>query len=114
MKDVNDNSRPVTWLPPTKLVTTCDTNMQYFPFDTQTCGIKIGSWGCIRLENLNYKFQTHSKEEINMKHRAPFEDNPMKGEIVFDPAMYTASSEWEMISARMFITNLELLVLDKL
>ena len=48
----------------------------------------------------SFEIQTHSKEEINMKNRIPFADDPLKGEIVFDPAMYTASSEWEMISVR--------------
>ena len=34
-----------------------------------------------------------------MKHRTPLKDDPTRGEVLFDPAMYSASSEWELISA---------------
>ena len=47
MYNVNVNVRhdgQCTWLPPTKFKTSCDIDMQYFPFDTQTCSIKLGSW----------------------------------------------------------------------
>ena len=33
-----------SWLPPTKLKTSCNIDMHYFPFDTQSCDIKLGSW----------------------------------------------------------------------
>ena len=46
--------------------------------------------------------QTHSKREINMVNRYPYPDDPMKGEVVFDPPMYTASSEWEMVEVGCF------------
>ena len=33
-----------TWNPLAKLKTSCDIDMQDFPFDTQSCNVKIGSW----------------------------------------------------------------------
>jgi len=34
----------VFWPPPTKLRSTCDVDVTYFPFDDQTCKMKLGSW----------------------------------------------------------------------
>ncbi|OWA51451.1 Neuronal acetylcholine receptor subunit beta-3 [Hypsibius exemplaris] len=34
----------VFWPPPTKMRSTCKVNIQYFPFDTQECQMKFGSW----------------------------------------------------------------------
>ena len=34
----------VFWPPPTKLRSTCPVDVTYFPFDDQTCVLKLGSW----------------------------------------------------------------------
>jgi hypothetical protein len=34
----------VLWVPPTSLRTYCEVNMEEWPYDTQTCIIKFGSW----------------------------------------------------------------------
>ncbi|GIY44745.1 acetylcholine receptor subunit alpha-like [Caerostris extrusa] len=34
----------VFWPPPTKLRSTCPVDVTYFPFDDQTCIMKMGSW----------------------------------------------------------------------
>lgn len=34
----------VFWPPPTKLRSTCEVDVTYFPFDDQTCKMKLGSW----------------------------------------------------------------------
>ena len=34
----------VFWPPPTKLRSTCKVDVSYFPFDDQTCLMKLGSW----------------------------------------------------------------------
>lgn len=34
----------VFWPPPTQLRSTCKTDVTYFPFDSQHCAIKFGSW----------------------------------------------------------------------
>lgn len=33
------------WMCPVILRYTCKMEMKYFPFDTQTCSMKFGSWG---------------------------------------------------------------------
>ncbi|ODM96857.1 Acetylcholine receptor subunit alpha-type acr-16 [Orchesella cincta] len=38
------NSSHVVWVPPTKFQVPCQTNLRKWPYDTQTCGINIGSW----------------------------------------------------------------------
>ena len=34
----------VFWPPPTKFRSTCAVDVTYFPFDDQTCILKLGSW----------------------------------------------------------------------
>ena len=34
----------VFWPPPTKFRSTCPVNVAFFPFDDQTCNLKLGSW----------------------------------------------------------------------
>ena len=38
------NDGRVFWPPPTKFRSTCAVDVTYFPFDDQTCILKLGSW----------------------------------------------------------------------
>ena len=38
------NKGKVFWPPPTKFRSTCQVDVAYFPFDDQTCMLKLGSW----------------------------------------------------------------------
>ncbi|KAB0799593.1 hypothetical protein PPYR_07473 [Photinus pyralis] len=38
------SSGEIVWVPPTQLVALCDLNLRYWPFDTQICYLKFGSW----------------------------------------------------------------------
>ena len=38
------NSSIVKYNFPVKIKTACKVNVRYFPFDTQTCTLKFGSW----------------------------------------------------------------------
>ena len=40
---VNHTGR-VFWPPPTKFRSTCPVDVAFFPFDDQTCILKLGSW----------------------------------------------------------------------
>ena len=39
-----NNKGKVFWPPPTKFRSTCQVDVAYFPFDDQTCMLKLGSW----------------------------------------------------------------------
>ncbi|VDO41445.1 unnamed protein product [Onchocerca flexuosa] len=43
----------VFWPPPTQLRSTCKTDVTYFPFDSQHCAIKFGSWTYDGIEKFN-------------------------------------------------------------
>ncbi|KAK5643122.1 hypothetical protein RI129_006967 [Pyrocoelia pectoralis] len=38
------DSGEIVWVPPAQLVALCDLNLRYWPFDTQQCYLKFGSW----------------------------------------------------------------------
>lgn len=44
----------VFWPPPTQLRSTCKTDVTYFPFDSQHCAIKFGSWTYHGVEKFQY------------------------------------------------------------
>ncbi|KAF5302237.1 hypothetical protein FQA39_LY10276 [Lamprigera yunnana] len=51
----------IIWVPPTQLVALCDLNLRNWPFDTQTCTLKFGSW-------------TYAGTEIDLKlYSTPFD-----------------------------------------
>ena len=77
----------MTWLPSAKLKTSCTIDMKNFPFDTQTCFIKMGSW-------------THPKSQIDIKLKYASTNDSTKGAPNFDTAIYSASTEWELIEAK--------------
>ena len=82
------------WLPPAKLKTACDVDMKLFPFDQQTCWIKIGSW-------------THSKQQIDVKLMHPSNENGTEGNVVLSGAMYTPSSEWNLTSSKAVLNEVK-------
>src|SRR4051812_14288300 len=51
----------VFWPPPTKFRSTCPVDVTYFPFDDQTCIMKLGSW---IYDGLQVKFLNMSSSTI--------------------------------------------------
>ena len=43
-KVIVSSDETVTWLSPNLLKSSCKINVRYFPWDTQTCKLKFGSW----------------------------------------------------------------------
>ena len=84
----------MTWLPSAKLKTSCTIDMKNFPFDTQNCFIKMGSW-------------THSKSQIDVKLKFASLDDPKVGAPNFDVAIYSASTEWELIEAKTILNEVK-------
>jgi len=78
----------VSWMPPALLQSSCEVDMLYFPFDTQTCNLKFGSW-------------SYSKSTLNLQHTSPNNDlkgNGQTGEINIDDSAYIKSTEWQIAS----------------
>ena len=62
-------------------------DMTFFPFDTQECVMKFGSW-------------SYTKNYLNIMINSPTNaivGGGQKGEILIDPAQYIKSTEWEII-----------------
>ncbi|XP_066913379.1 neuronal acetylcholine receptor subunit alpha-3-like [Clytia hemisphaerica] len=66
----------VKWLAPIILKSQCDIDVRYFPFDTQYCPLKFGSW-TYNLARLNF-FNESSGADLNK---------------------YSENSEWSLVSA---------------
>ena len=62
-------------------------DMTFFPFDTQECVMKFGSW-------------SYTKNYLNIMINNPTNaivGGGQKGEILIDPAQYIKSTEWEIV-----------------
>ncbi|KAF2894306.1 hypothetical protein ILUMI_11868 [Ignelater luminosus] len=69
----------IIWVPPTLLVALCDFNLRYWPFDTQTCSLKFGSW-------------TYDGSEIDIKNFDPSTDL----------SMIVQNGEWDIAQPETF------------
>lgn len=67
----------VFWPPPTKFRSTCPVDVTYFPFDDQTCKLKLGSW-------------TYDGFQVDVTNRTH----------EVDLSNYLQNGEWELIEAR--------------
>ena len=67
------NKGKVFWPPPTKFRSTCQVDVAYFPFDDQTCMLKLGSWlhdgfsVSTYLNNINMFFKTIRRYQVVKK-----------------------------------------------
>jgi len=66
----------VQWLPQAIFKSSCSINIQYFPFDTQICKMKFGSW-------------TYDGSKINL-------ELLYEGEEGFDLTEYIENNEWSI------------------
>lgn len=72
----------VVWKPPTMFRSTCEIDVEYFPFDIQTCYLRFGSW-------------TYAGDEVELKHVGPKRGN--KIEIGIDLSQFYKNVEWDII-----------------
>lgn len=83
-----------SWLPPAIIQSSCEVDMTYFPFDTQVCALKFGSW-------------SYTKDLLNLRVSYPTNLILGKGQtgvILIDDAQYIKSTEWE-IAGRNCVLN---------
>ena len=67
----------MTNIPAYRLVTSCKVDSTWYPFDDQTCDIKIGSW-------------VYNGLKVNLKLMAPEEA---------DTSSYITNTEWDLVGA---------------
>ena len=63
----------------------CEIDMSYFPFDTQVCFLKFGSW-------------SYTKDLLTMAFDNPIDAEGKEGIISIDESQYIKSTAWEIIS----------------
>jgi len=77
-----DHTGNVFWPPPTKFRSTCPVDVKYFPFDDQTCNLKLSSW-------------MYDGTKLNVLNRTSN----------IDLENYVPNGEWELLEARLTRTE---------
>merc|ERR1712165_668449 len=89
------NSGRVEWKPPAIYHSSCEMDVEYFPFDEQTCVMKFGSWTYDR-----YQVDLRHQEEectIRNKEQECTETNPIVS-IGVDLSEFYMSVEWDILA----------------
>ncbi|XP_057331701.1 acetylcholine receptor subunit alpha-like 1 [Microplitis mediator] len=73
----------VKWKPPAIYKSFCEINVEYFPFDEQTCFMKFGSW-------------TYDGYTVDLRHLSQTEDSN-EIDVGIDLADYYISVEWDIL-----------------
>eukprot|EP00090_Calanus_glacialis_P032369 TRINITY_DN5362_c0_g1_i1.p1 TRINITY_DN5362_c0_g1~~TRINITY_DN5362_c0_g1_i1.p1 ORF type:complete len:554 (+),score=42.44 TRINITY_DN5362_c0_g1_i1:117-1778(+) len=74
----------VEWKPPAIYHSSCEMDVEYFPFDEQTCVMKFGSW-------------TYDGFQVDLRHKDETKDLPVV-EIGIDLTEFYQSVEWDILS----------------
>lgn len=70
----------VVWRPPTMFHSTCEIDVEYFPFDIQICHLIFGSW-------------TYAGDEVELRHNG----NSTKVNVGIDLSQFYKNVEWDII-----------------
>ncbi|XP_033332106.1 nicotinic acetylcholine receptor beta2 isoform X1 [Megalopta genalis] len=73
----------VSWKPPAIYKSSCEINVEYFPFDEQSCIMKFGSW-------------TYNGAQVDLKHMKQIQGNNMV-ESGIDLSDFYLSVEWDIL-----------------
>ncbi|XP_047476163.1 acetylcholine receptor subunit alpha-like [Penaeus chinensis] len=74
----------VEWKPPAIYKSSCEIDVEFFPFDEQTCVMKFGSW-------------TYDGGQVDLRHIDEVEHNPVV-EIGVDLSEFYMSVEWDILA----------------
>ncbi|XP_022258600.1 acetylcholine receptor subunit alpha-like 1 isoform X1 [Limulus polyphemus] len=78
----------VIWRPPAIYKSSCEMNVQYFPFDEQTCTMKFGSW-------------TYDGYTVDLKHKHQSDDAEESDIVIgIDLSDFYLSVEWDIMAVR--------------
>jgi hypothetical protein len=91
---VVDNFGNCSWMPPDKLKSSCQLDMEYFPYDTQVCELKFGSWSYRKhLLRLNMETRENKHGEVMAIH--------------IDQNQFINSTAWEIIKTEGILSIFE-------
>ncbi|XP_023240043.1 acetylcholine receptor subunit alpha-like 1 [Centruroides sculpturatus] len=74
----------VLWKPPATYKSSCEIDVEYFPFDQQTCFMKFGSW-------------TYDGYTVDLKHKHQMEGSP-EIDIGIDLREFNLNVEWDIMA----------------
>lgn len=74
----------VVWKPPSIYKSSCEINVQYFPFDEQSCLMKFGSW-------------TYNGNQVDLKHMDQLDGSNIV-KIGIDLSEFYLSVEWDLLA----------------
>ena len=74
----------VEWKPPAIYHSSCEMDVEYFPFDEQTCVMKFGSW-------------TYDGFQVDLRHKDEVKDLAVV-DLGIDLTEFYQSVEWDILS----------------
>ncbi|CBY34912.1 unnamed protein product [Oikopleura dioica] len=89
---VVDNFGNCSWMPPDKLKSSCSLDMEYFPYDTQVCELKFGSWS-YRKHLLRLSMETRENKHGELM------------AIHIDQNQFINSTAWEILKTEGFLSD---------
>ncbi|PAA85645.1 hypothetical protein BOX15_Mlig014979g1 [Macrostomum lignano] len=85
----------VVWKPPVIYESTCDINVEFFPFDMQDCRLKMGTWTYHGLHiDLRHLAQKAEAKRLN---RIKFDDCEAEINYAVDLSEYVENTEWDLL-----------------
>ncbi|XP_054716348.1 acetylcholine receptor subunit alpha-like isoform X2 [Uloborus diversus] len=78
-----DNRGAIQWKPPAIYKSSCEIDVEYFPFDEQTCLMKFGSW-------------TYDGFKVDLRHKDEVEGTNLV-EVGIDLSEFYLSVEWDIL-----------------
>ncbi|CAM1306501.1 nAChRa3 (predicted) [Pycnogonum litorale] len=74
----------IAWKPPAIYKSSCEIDVEYFPFDEQTCRMKFGSW-------------TYDGFKVDLRHKSEAHNSSLV-EFGFDMSEFYMSVEWDILA----------------
>ena len=74
----------IEWRPPAIYKSSCEIDVEYFPFDEQTCVLKFGSW-------------TYDGHQVDLRHLEENYGSPVV-EMGVDLSEFYPSVEWDILA----------------
>ncbi|CAK9797289.1 Acetylcholine receptor subunit alpha-like [Anthophora plagiata] len=88
----------VEWKPPAIYKSSCEIDVEYFPFDEQTCVMKFGSWTYDGFQQVKRDWETKEREfpEVDLRHIDEIRGSNVV-DIGVDLTEFYTSVEWDIL-----------------